>query len=416
MLQKGVIYHTIMQRRKESISHAIIGFMFAAAEMYIASLSYYFPVYRIVFAYGITTIYFVFLIPMLIFHKNINKTSLILMVLLFAVCACGIIATILNKGSITRSLAWMISLLLIPVFFTALGPKLSISTVKGISIYCRIYLILYLISVIMFKERGMYLPDESNGARNFYFLGHVNSSIKLALPALSVFAIVDLWTRKKIRKTTWIFILLTLAAQFYTASYVAAVGICIYVIVLFVFSQKRQLASRLPRWFPLAVSGVFFVLIILTQRSVFQYVMNFATLFNRTGSISIRGLIWNKGLSAIEENRFGYGPFCDYSRMIRIGTYLPSSAHNLFIDAAIQTGILGAVLFVVFLFLLMKNMPSWEKWPVIPAVLFAYAIMWNFEPYFVDFHLQCMLLLLYLMISLPVKKEIDLMPGRQKGE
>lgn len=412
MVQEGIIHHTILRSGKGRIFYAIIGFIFAAVEMYIASLSYFFPVYRQVFAYVIEPTFFVFLALVLFFHKNINKTSMILMVLLLAVCACGIIATIFNNGSIIRSLAWTMSLLLIPVFFTALGPNLSISTVKGISIYCRIYLILYLISVIMFRERGMYLPDESDGARNYYFLGHVNSSIKLALPALSVFAIVDLWTRKKIRISTWVFILLTLAAQFYTASYVAAVGMCIYIIILFVFSQKKQLAARFPKWLPLAVSGVFFALIILIQRSVLQYAVMFATLFDRTGSVSVRGLIWNKGLAAIEENRIGYGPFCDYSRMIRVGTYFPSSAHNLYIDAAVQTGIFGAVLFVVLLFLLIKNMPSWERWPVIPATLFAYAIMWNFEPYFVDFHLQCVLLLLYLMFSLPVKKEIDLIPVR----
>ena len=220
-----------------------------------------------------------------------------------------------------------------------------------------------------------------------------------------VFAVVDIWHKGKISITSWLFTILILFAQFYTASYVGAIGMCIYTLVLFIFSKRIKFAGMFAKWIPLVVSELCFFLICMRQKLVFQLILEFGAQLNRLTSVSYRGIIWDLGLSAILEKPCGYGFYCDYSRLIRIGAYLPSSAHNLYIDVTIQTGILGAILFIIFLFMIMRNMPSWEKWPVIPASLFSYAVMWNFEPYFVDLYLQCTLLILYLMFSLPTEKD-----------
>ena len=401
MVRDEIIHHTVWRRRNAKIFYTVIGFLFAAAEMYISSLVYFIPGYRQACIYGIGTVYFVLFTFILLSRRNINNSNLVLICLLFAVCVCGIIASAVNGGGITHPLAYTMSLLLIPIFFSSFGSETPFPIIKGISLYCRIFLILYLLSVVLFKEHGLYQPGGRDAVRLYYLLGHVNASVKFALPALSTFTVADLWREDKIRPSTWVLILLTLAAQFYVKSYVAAFGMCAFVLTLFVFAKKRQLAARFPKWLPLAVSGGIFALIVVAQRSAFLSVVTFAGQFGRSGSISSRGLMWSKGLSLIEENKFGYGLFCDYSSLIRLNTYFPSSAHNLFLDVSIQTGMLGGVLFVLFLFLLMKNMPSWERWPVIPAALFSYAIMWNFEPYFADLHLHCTLLLLFLLLNLP---------------
>ncbi len=409
MIQKRIIHPVVRRINKKNFTYAAMGFVFAAVEMNITSLSYYFPIYRRLFVYGIMPTYFVLLVILLPFRKNHIKTiSLIQLGLLLTVCTFGIITSVFNENRFSQSLAWMVSLLLIPVFFITFESKLPLEAVKGISVYCRIILVAYLISVVLFRKEGMYLPEGGDGARNYYFLGHVNSSIKLVLPAVTVFAIVDIWEKGKIRFFTWILTIATLAIQFYTESYIAAFGMCIYVFVLLLFPRKGGLVDRLPKWSPLALSGLVF-LIIVAVRSLFHSVVQFGSIFGRSMSIVNRGIIWDMGFSAIEKNIYGYGPFCDYSRLIRIGRYFPSSAHNLYLDAAIQIGVIGSTFFIVLLFLLIIKMPSWKKWPVIPAALFSYSVMWNFEPYFVDLYLQCTLLLLFLMFHLPQKMEKGLM-------
>lgn len=409
MTQKRIIRPAVSRFERKNFIYAIMGFLFAAVEMNITSLSYLFPAYRQFFIHGIMPTYLAFLIILLVFRRDHIKTiSLIQLGLLLAVCVFGIVTSVFNDIGFGQSLAWVVSLLLILVFFITFDSGLPLATVKGISLYCRIILIAYLISVILFRKKGMYLPEGSDGARNYYFLGHVNSSVKLALPAVAVFAIVDIWGKGKICFFTWLFTIATLIAQFYTESYVAAIGMFIYMLALFVFSRKSDLVDRFPKWSPLAVSGMIF-LIIVAVRSLFQSVVQFGAIFGRSLSIVGRGLIWDMGFSAIEKNIYGYGLFCDYSRLIRLGTYLPSSAHNIYIDAIIQIGIIGAALFIILLFVLIKNMPPWKKWPVIPAALFSYAVMWNFEPYFVDLYLQCTLLLLFLMFHLPRKTKNNLL-------
>ena len=399
--------------RKKGITYGIMGFLFAAAEMFVTSIAYYFPAYRRILVYAVIPIYLVLMVIFLAFRKNdIKMVNIVQTLLLSAMCICGVVAAAFSGTGIVQSLGWVASLLLIPVFFMAMGRNLPLSAVKGISAYCWIVVSLQLLSVILFHTTGMYTPENSDGGRLYFFLGHVNSSVKVVLPALAIFAVVDIWSRGKICVHTWIITLITLASLFYTESYTAAIGLSLYVIALFIFSRWGWIADWLPKWSPLALSGLLFLIIVIV-RSAFRSVMQVGAALGREGSIITRGTIWDMGFSAIEKNSNGYGPFCDYSRFIRIGSYYPSSAHNLFIDAIIQVGVIGAILFILFLFLLISHMPSWRKWPMIPAALFSYALMWNFEPYFVDLYLQCTILVLYLMFSLPAERKMYKIRGRK---
>ena len=404
MIQNMFSNHEIGQMRKRDITYGVMGFVFAAAEMNITFISYHFPIYRRILVYAIMPILLTLLLILLVFGKsNAKKASTVHVLLLFAICICGVSAAAFSHIGVIQSLGWMVSLLLIPTFFMTMGREMPLSVVKGISAYCWIVVSLQLLSVILFHTTGLYTPENSEGGRLYFFLGHVNSSVKVVLPALAIITVVDIWSKGKVCVHTWIVTLTSLASLFYTESYTGAVGLSFYVIILFIFTKCGWIVDWLPKWSPLALSGLLFLIIVIV-RSAFQSVVQFGAALGREGSIITRGTIWDMGFSAIEKNINGYGPFCDYSQFIRIGSYYPSSAHNLFIDSIIQVGVIGAILFVLLLFLLINYMPSWRKWPMIPATLFSYAIMWNFEPFFVDLYLQCTILILYLMFSLPDEK------------
>ena len=90
--------------RKRDITYGVMGFTFAAAEMNITSIGYYFPIYRRILVYAIMPIYLMFLLILLVFHKNnIKKVNTVHVLLLLAMCICGVAAAAFsNIGLIQR--------------------------------------------------------------------------------------------------------------------------------------------------------------------------------------------------------------------------------------------------------------------------------------------------------------------------
>ena len=383
---------------KNDILHYIIGFFVAAIFFVIPFLCDMAPIYRIIARYFIQPIIAIASVLYIGSRKNfIQRDFWYTFLVLVVFCFIAFLVSIINKNELIHVLGFILSLLILPIFFIAIAKEHRFAVIKGMSFYLRIVIIGYFLSVMFFRENGLY---NLGLARNYYLWGHVNMSIKMAMPAIVIFAVIDLWRNKKISVITWLFTWLTLAIQFYTESYTAAVGMCIYIATLILFTLKPQLARILPHWSPLLLSLFIFVVICMAQLLIFQRVMAVGGYFGRSASISARATIWSQGLLAIQKHPFGYGVDCDFTRLIGTIYWQPESAHNLYIDVAIKTGIVGVAIFVTFLYWCMKNMPDWGDWPIIPAALFAFAVMWDFEPYFDNNGELGYMMLLFVLLSL----------------
>lgn len=391
--------HLYCRISKKEVSLSCLGFIFAALFVTIPYISDIFPIYRWVINYLLQPFFMglVFLYC-IIKKKKYTPKYLWLFGLLLGLCVIMLVTTIINKQNIILALLYTISILTIPLFFSVVGPNLFFSVLKGISAYFRIVLICWSLTIIIFRNNGLY---HFGGGRNYYFWGNVNSSIKMAMPAVAIFSVIDIWKHKKILKTTWVITLFVLAAQFYIKSYVAAIGMVIYVGVLLLSLLKNGILNYIPRWTPWVLSLAILFCICLIQFSGTQQILNRVGLyFDRLGSITARIKMWEQGIKAIKGNLHGFGYLTDFSEFIRLGNYYPSTAHNLYIDITMQAGVFGVVVFIIFLYSSIKFMPDWNVWGVVPASLFAYAVMWNFEPYFLRPHFQCYLILLFIFLSL----------------
>lgn len=383
----------------ERLKHFLIGFFFAMLLVVIPSIADIFPLYGWMVKGVLRPFFLIILFFYVLFRqKSFYSNDLRLLCYLIIFSVLMMITTIIGRGNILSAFIYALSILSIPLFFITVDSNSLYPTTKGISAYLHILLILYLLSVFFFHNKGMY---NFGLDRKYYFWGHVNSSVKLALPSVTILGIMDTYKKGHISISTWIISFLAFFAQVYSKSYVAAMGMLIYLGILVFFSRKPLVIHYIPKWLPLAFS--LFILFCCCMLSIpaAQHVMReVGTFLGRAMSVDYRFIIWRQGISSVTDNIWGYGRLSSFNQYIHIRNYYPSSAHNLYIDLAMQLGVIGLVLFICFLLRSFNLMPAWRSWIMIPAALFSYAFMWNLEPYFSEPHFTLFLILLFVCVSL----------------
>lgn len=312
--------------------------------------------------------------------------------------------TIINRRELAYALRFAILFFSIPAFIISVGRRNIISIMSGLSVYYRLLIISNIIVFIIFNPLGgLYNRGQ---VREYYLCGHVNSFVKIALPGIALQTFLDLKQGTRLSKRTTVYTI----AVFYTLicmhSYVALIGMIIYEIALLTYAKLKKIPSHISTLAPIYLSVVLFAIVCLFRMSeVTNRILDFGSSLQRTGSVSSRMRMWTQGWNAVMKNPWGYGCLSDFSDFIRLGSYLPSTSHNFYIDIMLQAGIVGVICIVLFMCLCLRHIEDAEYYRVIMPMMFSFSIMCNFEPYFGIENLGGILVLLSLGIVLKSKEK-----------
>lgn len=327
-----------------------------------------------------------FSIPIIV-RSNVSVKRLSTYVLLLAFDSILVLRTMSNDGSWLYAAYFAVSLFYVPVFFDSLPAEERYDFLRGLACYFRIIIVCEFACMILFRETGMYNTGEY--PRNFYLLGHVNASIKTTLPAVTLFAVLDIHYKNRLSYSTVAFTIATIAFYIFVQAAASTIGAILYVIMLCVFLRKNKFTRRIPKSLPLFLSLAVFVAVCFLQVSKVMTAVNaIALVVGRDPTLSGRTTIWSQAMKAVRSNLNGYGLITNFSPWLRITnifnpkSYIPSSAHNIYFDILMQAGVLGLILFILYVFRCIKSSDKAECLVPARAFLFAYLIMWNFEPYF----------------------------------
>lgn len=364
-----------------------LGFIFGLAFIRIGYLFSVLSVYR----YGVQVLRVAFILICLpfIFKMNLTMKQLITYLSLAIFCAIIFFRTISNDGDYVGALFFAGSLLFVPLFFISISREKLFSLLDGLALFFKIILLCEFICMILFRNTGMYRVGRYTSTRAFYFLGHRNADIKFTLPAITLFAVLDLHKEKRLSLSTIFFTVATVFFNIYVNAITAVVGVFIYVAALYLCLYRKEWVKKIPIYTPVYVSILIFFVICFMQTSLLsRSISPIVSFLGRDASLSGRVTIWNMTVKAITDNMFGYGYLTDYTRWLRFAntlnqtTYVPSSAHNIYFDILMQGGIMSLPFFMFYIIRCVEAVPKAECLAPVTAYLFAALIMWNFEPYF----------------------------------
>lgn len=389
----------LLHNNGNTVSNYCLGFCFAAIFVPIPIFSDIVPFYGALLQRLIRPLFILLiLIGSISRRKRYVNIYLRLILLLSLFCALLCLSTILSENSILSAVAFSVSIIGVPLFFLSVGSRMSYNILKGISDYLVLITTINVISIIIFHNNGLYNIE---AGKNYYILGHVNSAVKIELPAIALLTALDYFRLGKISRSTWFATLFVLFSLYYSKSYVGAVGFSVYLLFIIAITINKRFIRYVPYWLPMVISLIiFFVCCIMSAPAVQLALAGIENYFGRPGALNSRTMMWAQGINIISNNLMGCGRIVDYSNYIRLGNYYPSSAHNLYIDITMQVGLAGVALLIYILFYAQKCTPKWSELPVIPASLISYAIMFNFEPYFSEPFFIALLILLFAFISM----------------
>lgn len=281
--------------------------------------------------------------------------------------------TIYNCGKILNCCIFLLSLFTIIVFFDLLDKDDLQNCIRGVLFFFWILLIVQILSMIL-RPEGLY---NHQMGRKYYFLGHVNYSGKMFVWGIALQAFMEKKSNRPMRKT-FVYWLLSFAVVGVSKSYVSIVGIAFLGVLLYC-SEWIKVSSK---WMLLENAIISLILVVIhSLANNLQHLVTALSTIGRMSSLTVRLSIWEQGLKTALKSIIGHGYVDDYSKYIRYGNYVPSSAHNLNIDLLISVGLLGFVAFCIYLFALVRNAESNKNaYPMLCTALVC-AFMWNFEPY-----------------------------------
>lgn len=210
------------------------------------------------------------------------------------------------------------------------------------------YVLLILITVnfflmIKYKE-GIYNVGIYN--RSYWLLGHVNNIPIFIFPAL-IASIAKLELSNRSGKLISIFlIIISIASILYGKSATSIIGL---MIILYYLVNKYPKLT-LTNYYLITLLFFVFVVILGGEFRLTYFISNF---FNRSITFTGRTNIWESTIYFIKNNlMFGNGIETDAMKLYKIGF---TSPHNRYLNILYTGGLVGFLLFNIFLFLVHKR-------------------------------------------------------------
>lgn len=264
-----------------------------------------------------------------------------------------------------------------------------------------------LISIILFPSGMSY--NSITMYRNYYFLGHKNTQVKIMFPGIVYSVFYDEIKYKRVRFRSYVLTAIVLISSIICDSVTAIIGISI-LSIYFVLYPLKKISNKVSSFITaktilVGYVVVFIVLVILGNGAFLGPIVGW---LGRNSTFTGRTMIWNQVARMIlRKPILGYGYITSLEGYVSLWNYVPSGAHNLVLDVLLRGGLVLLGVLIVLLILCAKTIDNYSiNYTLFPTwVLMTYAVMWEFEVYVNSGYVDMFLVLLIMSIGIPLAKE-----------
>lgn len=381
---------------KKKIRHILFGFIFAFSVLRIAYLDIFSTYYISIRVCQIILCTYVILVRCTINRrKSVFKVIPLYLLLIFE--AILIIPVIDVKRELISALLFCLGMLSIFLLFNVEDYDCFTGTLSGVKLFYILIVFIQILSIIFFQE-GLYHPYGKIG-RKYYFLGHVNNTSRYIVPCLCIMMFLDIEKKNKIGLMSWIMSFISLVGLVICRSWTGFVSVLVFEVYMLLYTWRSRFLYVLTGVKGVVVSFIIFVL--LTNQYIVNAIYYFAGYLNRSASFKTRLEIWELSWKWVSKNIItGYGYIHNYAKYLMVSNYYhPSSAHNFFLDLLMNSGAVGLAIFLTMLIICTRKLDAAKKDSkyALIAVIWAYGIGWNFDPYFNAISMNGFFILLSIM-------------------
>ena len=212
--------------------------------------------------------------------------------------------------------------------------------------------IINLFTIISFPN-GMYYSDSS---WNNWFLGYDNKHQLFILPLLCIFLIFTTY------KQMWAVVELVGVALFSASIYItwsatAVVGFSVFILLILLFEFHFQMGIvEVKKSFVINLI-TFFAIVIFRVQNLFKFLI--VDILHKDMTFTGRTRVWDRTIDYFKDNvLIGVGQYSREENVFMLGLAHP---HNLYLRVLYETGIIGAVCFVVIILILAKKLKEYQR-------------------------------------------------------
>lgn len=344
----------------------------------------------ILFVLSFLIMFFLYLLTL--GHTNLNKGILIIIIYYIFI----FISTYLNSAV---SFDYFLHVALCIGFALLLNYTLwrkneLLTFLLAVNILIYIYIVINLISMIVFPNGIPMITSSSSSP--YYLFGNTNNVIKFALPGLCFTFLYDSLKYKKIRKRSWLLLILVWITLIKTFSVTSMFGLALFtLIVLNKIGKKQVFFTYIGTLIGSVVLTIYFVFFKI-ESSFIKYILN---IFGKDITFSNRDILWENTLFSIKLSPiWGFG----HQTTDVIRYYIGNSfgSHNYFLDTVFRGGIVSLILLLIILVYFSIKL-SKVKGNLLTRILIgtcsAYFLMWVSEPFMYTEYL--MFSIIFVLVS-----------------
>lgn len=245
-----------------------------------------------------------------------------------------------------------LQLVFISCFAMMAGEQLSLRQVwTATTLAFGVMIVTSLLFVIALPELGVVQATQNKGAWRGAFLEKNIFGTFLVFASVTAFvgALTLRGGKRYLAAFAWLICILILIPSRATTALLIALSIPFITLTLWILRASRTQAF--------IAAGVAIPLASATIAGALLFSSDFLDLIGKDASLTGRDELWDYALKAIQERPFGFGfgSFWDEAGpwggvdLTRSIIWRPRSAHNVWVEASLQIGLLGAFLFLAFM-------------------------------------------------------------------
>lgn len=229
-----------------------------------------------------------------------------------------------------------------------------------------------------------------------YVFGNTNSVIKVVIPGLCFSFLYDLLKLNKIRKRSWLLLVLVWLTLLNTWSVTSMLGLFVFTFILLNKVGKKQLSFWYFNMLIVSIALSILLVILKYESNVLATILQ---LFGKSLTFSDRDVLWFNALDSIKSSPvWGYG--VQNEEIIRWYIGNRHGSHNYYLDTLFRGGF-AALFFLIFSLLYFGRKIIKCETNLVTRTLIAtccaYFIMWSAEPFISTEYL--MFSILFVLIS-----------------
>ena len=299
---------------------------------------------------GVAGVIAIFLLFCLFYNKRLSKMLFMISAYILYM-GLNTLARGFSISNIIRFIAIYADIFVIAVFTEYLLCEDTNYFIRFLYKITWLGLILNTISVFAFPNGLVRAPNEVGGSYSAYFYGYDNRFIVRYIPSFAIIFIYEkyLLGKKRIGGGGVVAIVVCFLTLLYlksTASFIA-MGI-----ILLGYFFLNMIPSKIINFRSIWIGYIVVDLVLLLGSTVESW-MNVVYLLNKAESLLLRTKMWHAALNVIEDNIiFGIG--VKNTSFMR-DNFLFAQLHNSFLTTLLWGGIIGIILYTIFIFTIQKG-------------------------------------------------------------